>query len=312
MGDVTQPLRIIFMGTPAFSVPTLQALLKSHHQIIAIYSQPPRPSGRGHHVHKSPVQLLAELHHIPVYTPKSLRSPESQAEFSALKPDVAVVIAYGLILPKAILDAPRFGCINVHASLLPRWRGAAPIHRALLAGDMETGITIMKMDEGLDTGPMLSKKSIPVTPATTASQLHDQLSELGANLLIQDLEDYIAGTLIPQAQPEEDVTYAHKLLREEGRLDWRNPADQLERQIRALNPWPGTWFEHDGINLKVSAATAVEGSFPTPGIVIDDALTISCGQGALRIEQIQRPGGASLPTEAFLRGYCISKGTQLH
>lgn len=300
------------MGTPAFSVPTLQALLDSHHSVIAVYTQPPRPSGRGHHVQKSPIHLLAEKHNIPVYTPKTLRSPESQEEFSALRADAAVVIAYGLILPKAILDAPQFGCINVHASLLPRWRGAAPIHRALLAGDAETGITIMKMDEGLDTGPMLSKGDLPIGPTTSATDLHDQLSKLGADLLLPALEGYIAGNLTPLIQPEEGVTYAHKLAREEGRLEWQNSADYLERQIRALNPWPGTWFEHEGVNLKVSSATVVEDdSTSSPGLVLDDHLIIACGQGTLHIHKIQRPGGAPLTTEAFLRGYALPKGTLL-
>lgn len=310
---MTKPLRLVFMGTPAFSVPTLKVLIDSPHQVIAVYSQPPRPSGRGHRVQKSPIHLLAEEHGIPVYTPKTLRSLESQEEFSALKADVAVVIAYGLILPAAILEAPQFGCINVHASLLPRWRGAAPIHRALLAGDEETGITIMKMDEGLDTGPMLSLERLPITSTTTASQLHDQLSEKGAMLLLPTLEAYIDGKMLPQGQPEEGVTYAHKLTREEGRLDWRNSAEQIERKIRVLNPWPGTWFEHEGINLKVFAATVVENDTPSnPGLVLQNApLIMSCGQGSLRVDLIQRPGGAVLAPEAFLRGYTLPEGTLL-
>lgn len=308
---MTPPLRLVFMGTPAFSVPTLQTLLESRHQVVAVYTQPPRPSGRGHHVQKSAVHCEAEAHNIPVFTPATLKGEEAQFLFAQHKVDCAIVVAYGLILPKAILEIPRLGCLNVHASLLPRWRGAAPIHRAIEAGDPETGVTIMKMDEGLDTGPMLLKKSVPITSQTTTAALHDTLSTLGGSLLLEALEGYALGTLHPFPQPETGVTYAPKLTREEGRIDWHQAPSIWVRKIQALSPWPGVWFDYEGIRLKVLGAEVVTTLSGKPGTVLDDHLTIACGEAALRITILQRPGGAALPTEDFLRGYLLPAGTDL-
>ncbi len=307
----TDPLRIIFMGTPVFSVPTLQALLSSRHHVVAVYSQPPRPSGRGHQVQRSAVHNLAASAGIPIFTPTTLKSKEEQALFASHKADIAIVIAYGLILPKAILEIPRMGCLNVHASLLPRWRGAAPIQRAIEAGDQETGITIMKMDEGLDTGPMLLKKSLPITPETTAASLHDALSEMGAPLLLEALEAYIPGALHPIPQPTQGITYAAKLTREEAQINWHDPADVWVRKIQALTPWPGVWFDHEGTRIKVLAAEAIPNVKEIPGTVLDSQLTISCGEGALRIQTLQRPGGGALDAASFLRGYSLPIGTVL-
>ncbi len=303
-------LDLVFMGTPAFAVPTLAALLGAGHRIVAVYSQPPRPAGRGHRPQPSPVQALAERRGLPVLTPATLKTPEAGAAFAAHHADAAVVAAYGLILPKAVLAAPRLGCFNVHASLLPRWRGAAPIQRAILAGDSATGVTIMAVEAGLDTGPMLLQESVPITPATTASDLHDRLADLGARLMTQALAGIAAGTLHARPQPEAGVTYAHKLERDEGRLDWTRPAAVLERAVRALNPWPGVWFEVGGERIKVLAAEAAEGG-GVPGTVLDDRLTIACGEAALRLTRLQRPGKAALDAEAFLRGFPLPAGTRL-
>lgn len=308
---IMDPLRIIFMGTPAFSVPTLQTLLSSRHQVVAVYSQPPRPSGRGHQIQKSAVHNLAVSAGIPVFTPVSLKGEEEQALFASHQADIAVVIAYGLILPKVILEIPRMGCLNVHASLLPRWRGAAPIQRAIEAGDQETGITIMKMDAGLDTGPMLLKKSLTITPETTAMGLHDALSEMGGPLLLEALEAYVSGTLKPTPQPTQGITYAAKLTRDEGQINWRDPADVWVRKIQALTPWPGVWFAHEGTRLKILAARVIPNIKDNPGTVLDDHLTIACGEGALQIQILQRPGGGALDAASFLRGYPLPIGTVL-
>ncbi|MBY0462627.1 MAG: methionyl-tRNA formyltransferase, partial [Alphaproteobacteria bacterium] len=248
-------MRIIFMGSPLFSVAALTKLIEAGHEVIAVYCQPPRAKDRGHTVQKGAVHLAAEALVLKAYTPKSLKSEEEQALFKSHNADVAVVAAYGLILPKAILEAPKLGCINIHASLLPRWRGAAPIHRAILEGDKETGITIMQMDEGLDTGDILSMQSLPITQATTTPILHDQLSALGADLIVSTLENLSA--ISPTPQPTQGVTYAHKLVKSEGYLDWNLPAVELKRKIAALNPWPGTWFEHKDIPIKVLEASVV-------------------------------------------------------
>ena len=304
-------LRLAFMGTPDFAVPILQALLAAGHQMAAVYSQPPRPSGRGHRPQPSPVQRAAEAAGIPVHTPAKLDAAE-QGKFRALALDAAVVAAYGLILPKLVLEAPRFGCLNVHASLLPRWRGAAPIQRAILAGDRETGVTIMQMDEGLDTGPILLAESIPIGPDTTAAGLHDQLATIGARLIVQALAGRADGTLSPCPQPAEGVTYAKKLARDEGRLDWSKSAAQLERVVRALNPAPGVWFERGGERIKVLAAVVTENSATAaPGTVLDAALTIACGSGALRLTRMQRAGRAVVGAEAFLRGYALRPGERI-
>ncbi|WP_430435924.1 methionyl-tRNA formyltransferase [Oceanibaculum nanhaiense] len=308
-------LRLAFMGTPDFSVPALQALIAAGHEIAAVYSQPPRPAGRGQKLTPSPVQAFAEAQGLEVRTPKSLRNAEAQAAFAALGLDCAVVVAYGLILPKPILEAPRLGCVNIHASLLPRWRGAAPIQRAIQAGDVESGVTIMQMDEGLDTGPMLLRDSVPITPDTTGQSLHDALSALGGRMIVEALNGLAEGTLQAVAQPEAGVTYAAKLTKEEALLDWTRPAAELERQIRAFDPWPGSFFLHQGERLKVLKAELAEGKGAPgallPGTLLDDALAVACGEGALRLLRVQRPGKAAMEAEALLRGYSLPKGTIL-
>jgi methionyl-tRNA formyltransferase len=307
----TRPLRLAFMGTPDFAVPILEALLAAGHDVVAVYTQPPRPAGRGHREQPSPVQGAAETAGIPVHVPAKLDAVE-QEKFRAFSFDAAVVAAHGLILPKAVLIAPRLGCLNVHASLLPRWRGAAPIQRAILAGDRETGVTIMQMDEGLDTGPMLLAERVPIGPETTTATLHDALAALGARLIVRALAGRAEGTLVPRPQPAEGVIYAKKLTRDEGRLDWAKPAAELERVVRALNPAPGVWFERGGERIKVLAATLAEGrTGAEPGTVLDDALTIACGSGALRLSRLQRAGRAAVDAEAFLRGYPLPPGTRL-
>lgn len=304
-------LKIVFMGTPQFSVATLEKLVDADYDVVAVYCQPPRPSGRGHKLVASPVQQKAQALGIPVFTPKSLRNEDAQAAFRSLKPDLAVVVAYGLILPKAILEIPKFGCLNIHGSLLPRWRGAAPIQRAVMAGDLQTGITIMKMDEGLDTGPMLSTDVVAITPQTTASMLHETLSIMGATLLVETLAPYVEGTLQPCPQPETGVTYADKLSKMESCLDWTQSAEVLDRRIRALTPWPGVYFSHNGTPIKVSKAEVISEMTGTPGNVLDDQLTIACGIGALRLLLLQRPGGKWLNPIEFLNGYDLPAGSQL-
>jgi methionyl-tRNA formyltransferase len=297
------PLRLAFMGTPDFSVSILDALVAAGHEVVCVYSQPPRPAGRGQQLQASPVHRRAEALGIEVRTPKSLRKPDEQAEFAALNLDCAIVAAYGLILPQAILDAPRLGCVNVHASLLPRWRGAAPIQRAILAGDGETGVTIMQMDAGLDTGAMLLKDALPITARMNAADLHDALAAMGARLMVQALSGIADCTLTPVAQPNEGVTYAAKLSKEEGRLDLTRPAAELDRQVRGLTPWPGTWIDlASGEKLKVLDAVAVDGS-GEPGTLLDAAPTLACGQGALRLNRVQRPGKGPVDGAAFLRGF---------
>ena len=304
-------LRIVYMGTPGFAVGPLAALLAAGHEVCCVYSQPPRPAGRGQRLRPSPVHAFAESKGIEVRTPRRLRAAEDQAAFAALKADVAVVAAYGLILPKPVLDAPTHGCINIHASLLPRWRGAAPIQHAILAGDTETGVTIMAMDEGLDTGDMLLKGVVPITGETTASSLHDDLAAMGSSLIVEAMAKLEAGTLAATPQPPTGETYAGKLSREDGCLDWRRPAADLERQVRALTPWPGTWFLHGDTVLKVSGAAVVPDAVGEPGEVTDDALTVACGEGGLRPTRIQRPGKAPMDAADLLRGYDLPKGTRL-
>ncbi len=307
-------LRVAFMGTPDFSVPTLKALAEAGHEIAAVYSQPPRPAGRGQKERPSPVQAYAESRGWEVRTPASLKTPEAQADFAALDLDVAVVVAYGLILPQAILDAPRLGCVNVHASLRPRWRGAAPIQRALLAGDAETGVTIMQMEAGLDTGPMLLKRSLPIARETSAQDLHDALAELGASMINEALDGLAAGTLTATPQPDEGVTYAEKLDKAEGRLDWSDSAEALDRRIRAFTPWPGAFFEVEGAKgrerVKVLQAELCEES-GVPGTVLDGQATVACGEGALRLKKVQRAGKAPMDAEAWLRGFDLPAGTVL-
>jgi methionyl-tRNA formyltransferase len=305
-----EPLRVAFMGTPDFALPTLQALAAAGHEIAAVYCQPPRPAGRGQKPRPAPVQAHAEAQGWAVRTPASLKSPEAQADFAALDLDVAVVVAYGLLLPPEILAAPRLGCVNVHASLLPRWRGAAPIQRAILAGDSETGVTLMQMEAGLDTGPMILQRALPIAPDTSAEALHDSLAALGAELIGEALEGLDSGRLTATPQPAAGVTYAAKLDKAEGRLDWRASAAELDRRVRAFTPWPGAFFEVAGERIKVLAAEPrPDGG--APGTVLDDRGTIACGTGALRLVLVQRAGKAPMAAEAFLRGFALPKGTVL-
>jgi methionyl-tRNA formyltransferase len=304
-------LRLAFMGTPDFSVGILDALVQAGHQVVCVYSQPPRPAGRGQQLQASPVHRRAEALGIPVRTPKSLRNAEAQREFAELGLDAAIVAAYGLILPQVVLDAPRLGCVNVHASLLPRWRGAAPIHRALLAGDAETGVTIMQMDAGLDTGAMLLKDSIAIGPRMIVSELHDALAAMGARLMVAALPGIANGSLKPEPQPTEGVTYAAKLVKDEGRLDLSRPAVELDRQIRGLNPWPGCWIDlPNGEKLKVLAAEPVPGEAAT-GTLLDSAGTLACGKGTLRLLRVQRPGRGPVDAAAFLNGFPHKVGERL-
>ncbi|MBT6094898.1 MAG: methionyl-tRNA formyltransferase [Rhodospirillaceae bacterium] len=301
-------LRLVFMGSPDFSVPALAALIEAGHEIACVYSQPPRPAGRGHKERPGPVQAFADAQGIPVRTPVSLKDDTVQAAFADLQADAAVVVAYGLILPKPILDAPRLGCINIHASLLPRWRGAAPIQRAIEAGDEHSGVCIMAMDAGLDTGGVYLRGEVEITSDTTASDLHDQLAAMGGKLIVDALPAIAAETLAAEPQPEAGVTYAHKLARDEGRLDWSRPAVELERQVRALNPWPGVWCEHDGQRLKVLGSTLEKGEGP-PGTVIAAPLVVACGEGALRVTRAQRAGKSAMDIEPLVRGNPVPIGT---
>jgi len=303
-------LGLVFMGTPEFAVPALEALVAAGHDMLCVYSQPPRPSGRGHRTTPSPVQARAEALGLEVRTPKSLKPAAEQEAFAALRADAAVVAAYGLILPPAMLRAPRLGCLNIHASLLPRWRGAAPIPRAILAGDAETGVSIMWMEEGLDTGPVLLAERLEIPPDTTAGSLHDALAALGARLVVDALEGLAAGRLEPTPQPAEGATYAKKLSPAEARLDWRRPAAELARRVRAMAPRPGAWFEAGGERLKVLEAKAVSGR-GAPGTVLDERATVSCGEGALRLLRLQRQGKAAMPAEALLRGFALTPGDVL-
>ena len=301
-------MKIVFMGTPDFAVPALRALVAAGHQVLAAYTQPPRPGGRrGKELTPTPVHRAAEELGIPVRHPLSLKGADEQAAFAALDADIAVVAAYGLILPRAVLDAPRHGCLNIHASLLPRWRGAAPIHRAILAGDRETGVTIMQMEAGLDTGPMLAKVTTPVDGKTTG-ELTEELAASGAELMVAVLAEL--PKYPPQVQPEEGVTYAHKIDKAETRIDWNQPAQQVERQVRAFAPAPGAWFEFEGERCKVLAAQLAEGQ-GAPGTVLDDALTIACGDGAIRPTLVQRAGRPAMATQDLLRGWAIAPGAQL-
>lgn len=305
-------MRIAFMGTPPFAVPTLAALHAAGHEIVAVYTQPPRPAQRGKKLQQSAVHVWAEAHGLSVRTPKSLRSEEAQAEFAALDLDIAVVAAYGLILPQAILNAPREGCLNVHGSVLPRWRGAAPVQRAILAGDAETGVTIMQMDVGLDTGAMRLVEATPVA-GKTAGLLTDELAEMGALMMVTVLSDLHAFPPVPQ--PEEGVTYAAKIDKSEARLDFLTSAVQVERQVRAFNPMPGAFFELEGERYKILATEVVHPAETVagaaPGVTLDDALTIACNPGAIRATRVQRAGKPAMDAAELLRGRPIAKGTRL-
>ncbi|MDE2435639.1 MAG: methionyl-tRNA formyltransferase [Sphingomonadales bacterium] len=300
-------MRVIFMGTPDFAVPALEALVEAGHEVVAAYSQPPRPAGRGKQLMPSPVQRKAEELGIAVRTPLTLRDLEAQADFAALEADVAVVAAYGLILPRAVLDAPRHGCLNVHASLLPRWRGAAPVQRAILAGDSVTGVTIMQMEAGLDTGPMLAVARTPVEHKT-AGELTAELAEIGARLMVEVLAGLPAHH--PNPQPELGATYAKKVDKAESRIDFTHDAEQVERQVRAFAPAPGAWFELDGERYRVLKAEVVnrEGA---AGTTLDDGLTIACAFGAIRPTLIQRAGRPVMGVSELLRGRTVPAGTRL-
>ncbi len=291
-------MRVIFMGTPEFSVPVLDALVDDGHDIAAVYCQPPRPAGRGKKDRPTPVHARALELGLDVRHPVSLKGAEEQAEFAALNADVAVVVAYGLILPQAVLDAPDHGCLNIHASLLPRWRGAAPIHRAIMSGDAETGICIMQMEAGLDTGPVLLREATPIGVDETTLELHDRLSPLGARMIVNALSQM--GNLTPEVQPDEGVTYAEKVSKKEARVDWTRPAHEVDRLIRGLSPFPGAKCDMNGEQVKLLASCIGVGN-GAPGQVID-GLTIACGEGAVQITRAQRPGKKPMSAEDFLRG----------
>ncbi|WP_299348336.1 methionyl-tRNA formyltransferase [uncultured Shimia sp.] len=301
-------MRVIFMGTPEFSVPVLDALVDAGHQIAAVYCQPPRPAGRGKKDRPTPVHARAAELGFIVRHPVSLKGAEEQAEFAALNADIAVVVAYGLILPQAVLDAPAKGCLNIHASLLPRWRGAAPIHRAIMAGDAETGVCIMQMEAGLDTGPVLLRSKTPIGAEETTAELHDRLSVIGSNAIVEALATL--DTLVPEVQPEEGETYAEKIDKSEARVDWSAPAVDVDRKIRGLSPFPGGWCEIEGQRVKVLASRLAEGQ-GTPGEVLDDALTVACGEGAVSLLRLQRAGKGAQDADVFQRGFPVAKGTQL-
>ncbi|MEP1931997.1 MAG: methionyl-tRNA formyltransferase [Roseibium sp.] len=309
-------LRVVFMGTPEFSVPTLMEIVGQGHDVVACYSQPPRPAGRGMDLKKSPVHEAAESFGIPVFTPTSLKDADEQAAFAALNADVAVVVAYGLILPKAILDAPEHGCLNLHASILPRWRGAAPINRAIMAGDMETAVQVMRMEEGLDTGAVCMSESITISENMTAGELHDQLSGLGGDLIRRALGALSWGGLTDTPQSEDGVTYAAKLSKQETRIDWFRSAQEVHNHIRGLSPFPGAWCEMElggkteRIKVLRSVLTDANG---TAGTVLDtsDVPVIACATGAVRLEQVQRAGKKPMSGADFLRGASLSDSTVL-
>ncbi|MCB1509516.1 MAG: methionyl-tRNA formyltransferase [Hyphomicrobiaceae bacterium] len=307
-------MRIVFMGTPDFSVPVLSEIMAAGHEIVAVYCQPPRPAGRGMAERKSPVHAFAEAAGVPVLTPRSLRKPEAQTVFAAHEADVAVVVAYGLILPKPILDAPRHGCLNLHASKLPRWRGAAPIQRAIMAGDSETAAMVMQMDEGLDTGPVCLAEMVPIGPETTAGELHDELSVRGASLMVRALAALERDSLTATQQAEDGVTYAAKIDKSEARIDFHRPAAEVHNLIRGLSPFPGAWLEapigERRERIKILRSTMADGT-GAHGEVLTDDLVIACGTGAIRLLELQRAGKKPMHAEELLRGFALSKGTRL-
>jgi methionyl-tRNA formyltransferase len=298
-------MRVIFMGTPDFSVPTLTEIVSAGHEVVAVYTRAPKPAGRGQAERKSPVHETAEAFGIPVFTPRSLKGEAEQAQFAALGADVAVVVAYGLLLPKAVLDAPEYGCLNLHGSLLPRWRGAAPIQRAIMAGDKQTGIVVMQMDEGLDTGAMGPTEIIPIGPDMTAGELHDQMMRLGADLMGRALAALERGSLDFTPQPESGETYAAKIDKAEARIDFSRSAEEVHNLIRGLSPFPGAWFELElggkPVRIKALRSTLANGR-GAPGALIGEGLTIACGTGAVRLTQVQREGKGAMDAATFLRG----------
>lgn len=302
-------MRIAFMGTPDFSVGVLDALVSAGHDVAAVYTQPPRRAGRGKQERPTPVGARAAELTLPVRTPLNFRDESDRAAFAALDLDVAVVVAYGLLLPQAVLDAPRHGCVNLHASLLPRWRGAAPIQRAIMAGDDETGVCVMAMEAGLDTGPVALTARTPIHGDDTAATLHDRLAEIGAPLMVEALARLAAGDLAFAPQQGETV-YASKIDKAEARIDWRRPAAEVDAHIRGLSPFPGAWFELDGERVKALLSAPGEGS-GAPGLTLDDRLTVACGEGAVRLLRLQRAGKGPAEAEAFLNGRPVPKGTAL-
>ena len=303
-------MRLIFMGTPDFAVPTLVELAARGHEIAAVYTRAPKPAGRGMDVQHTPVEQEARRLALAVHTPRTLKDDEAQAAFRAHNADAAVVVAYGLILPKSLLAAPRLGCFNVHASLLPRWRGAAPINRAIMADDAESGVTIMKMDEGLDTGAMAMAERIPIGADMTAGDLHDALSRLGADLMLRALAAAERGSLALTPQPDNGVTYAEKISKNETRIDWSKPWKQVHDRIRGLSPFPGAWFEIDGVRVKALRSTRGDGS-GAAGTALDNKLTIACGAGVVRLTQVQRAGKQPMSADEFLRGTPVKPGMRV-
>ena len=302
-------LRLAFMGTPDFAVPTLADLIAQGHDIAAVYSQPPRPKGRGMTLEPGAVHRFADSAKLPVRTPLSLKSAEEQAAFAALELDAAIVVAYGLLLPKSILDAPKLGCFNLHGSLLPRQRGAAPIQRAVMAGDAETGVMVMQMDEGLDTGAVLMAERVTIG-RKTSGELTTELSRLGADLMVRSLGALERGGVTPQPQSEDGVTYAKKISKEEARIDWSRPAREIDAHIRGLAPFPGAWTDANGERLKILYADPVDGN-GKPGLALDDGLTIACGEGALKLVKVQRAGKSVMTAAELLKGFGLPRGTQL-
>jgi methionyl-tRNA formyltransferase len=310
---MTDPLRIVFAGTPDFSVPPLRALLASEHQVVGVYTQPDRPAGRGRKLTPSPVKEEAVAACVPVFQPKSLKDADAQRELAALKPDLMVVVAYGLLLPQAVLDIPRLGCINIHASLLPRWRGAAPIQRAILAGDSETGVGIMRMEAGLDTGPVYLEKRIPIEAGDTGGSLHDKLCKLGAEALMEALPGIADGSLEPAPQDDAQTTYARKLDKAEAAIDWSRPAAEIARQVRAFNPWPVAQARIEDAILRIWNAAPVKGETGTPGMVMAanrSGIDVATGDGLLRITQLQMPGKRAMSAQDFINAHDI-QGTHL-
>ncbi|MDR3494258.1 MAG: methionyl-tRNA formyltransferase [Ancalomicrobiaceae bacterium] len=307
-------LAIVFMGSPAFSVATLDAIAAAGHRVVAVYSQPPKPAGRGLELTPSPVQARAEALGLPVRTPRSLKGTPEQAEFAALAADVAVVVAYGLILPKPVLAAPRLGCLNLHGSILPRWRGAAPIERAVMAGDTETGIEVMQMEEGLDTGPVALSSRVTIGANDTAGELRERLQRIGAGLMVEALAKIEAGRLAFVTQSDAGATYARKIDKAETRIDWSLPAAEVHNRVRGLSPLPGAWCEMPLAKrlerVKIFRSELADGSGPA-GTVLDDRLTVACGTGAIRLVELQKAGGKTLDTVAFQRGAAIAPGTRL-
>ena len=303
-------LRLIFMGTPDFAVPTLVELAARGHEIAAVYTRAAKPAGRGMELQPTPVEREGRRLGLPVLTPKTLKNEAAQAAFRAHNADAAVVVAYGLILPKPVLEAPGLGCFNVHASLLPRWRGAAPIHRAIMAGDKESGVTIMRMDEGLDTGAMAMAERVAITSDMTAGDLHDALARLGADVMLRALAAAERRSLALKPQPDAGVTYAAKISKDETRIDWAKPWNEVHNHIRGLSPFPGAWFELDDVRVRALRSTKGEGS-GVPGAVLDDKLTIACGDGAVRLTQVQRAGKQPMSAEEFLRGSPVKAGGRL-